>query len=220
MQIDERYFQENAMQKNNIDDVLGPDEKLLWRGKPNPKSYVLAAVLKMLPIAIIWLIFDGAFIVGISIGMSRGQIPLAILGFIIPFFLLHLTPVWIWIYNTVKAVREVKNLEYAVTDRRIIIRSGIIGIDFKFVNYTEIDSVNIKVGIIDRIFKVGDIYVNSSVNSAVLWDVAEPYKIGQALQKVITDIKSDIYYPNAKRPDNNPGYKTGYDKNPFDDRKF
>ena len=144
--------------------------------KPNAKSYVLAAMLKMLPIAIIWLIFDGAFIVGISIGMSHGQIPLSLLGFIIPFFLLHLMPVWMWIFNTVKAFKEVKNLEYAITDRRVIIRSGVIGIDFKFVNYTEIDSVNIKVGFIDKIFKVGDIYINSSVNSAVLWDVSNPYK--------------------------------------------
>lgn len=220
MKIDEKYFYDNALQKNNIDDVLNNDEKVLWRGKPNAKSYVLAAMLKMLPIAIIWIIFDGAFIVGISIGMTRGDIPLGVLGFVIPFFLLHLTPVWVWIANTVKAVREVKNLEYAVTDKRIIIRSGMIGIDFKFINYTEIDSVNIKVGIIDRIFKVGDIYINSSVNAAVLWDVENPYGIGTALQKVTTDIKSDIHYPNAMRPENNPGYKTGYDKNPFDDRKF
>lgn len=220
MKIDEKYFYDNALQKNNIDDVLNNDEKVLWRGKPNAKSYVLAAMLKMLPIAIIWIIFDGAFIVGISIGMTRGDIPLGVLGFVIPFFLLHLTPVWVWIANTVKAVKEVKNLEYAVTDRRIIIRSGMIGIDFKFVNYTEIDSVNIKVGLIDKIFKVGDIYINSSVNSAVLWDVENPYGIGTALQKVTTDIKSDIHYPNAKRPQDNPGYKTGYSENPFDDRKF
>ena len=220
MKIDEKYFCENAMQKNNIDDVVNSDEKILWRGKPNAKSYVLAAMVKMLPMALIWIAFDGTFIFFITMGMTRGDIPLGILGFVIPFFLLHLTPVWIWIANTVKAVREVKNLEYAVTDKRIIIRSGIIGIDFKFVNYTEIDSVNIKVGLIDKIFKVGDIYINSSVNAAVLWDVENPYGIGTALQKVTTDIKSDIHYPNAIRPDNNPGYKTGYTENPFDDRKF
>lgn len=220
MKIDEKFFCENAMQKNNIDDVVNSDEKVLWRGKPNAKSYVLAAMVKMLPMALIWIAFDGTFIFFITMGMTQGQIPLGILGFVIPFFLLHLTPVWIWIANTVKAVREVKNLEYAVTDKRIIIRSGIIGIDFKFVNYTEIDSVNIKVGLIDKIFKVGDIYINSSVNSAVLWDVENPYGIGTALQKVTTDIKSDIHYPNAKRPQDNPGYKTGYSENPFDDRKF
>ncbi len=220
MNIDEKYFYENSMQKNSIDDVLNSDEKLLWRGKPNAKSYVLSTMLKMLPIAIIWLLFDGTFIVFLSIGMSKGEVPLGILGFIIPFFLIHLTPVWIWIANTVKAVNEVKNIEYAITDKRIIIRTGLVGIDFKFINYSEIDSVNIRVGLIDRIFKVGDIYVNASTNSAVLWDVSNPYDIGRALQKVTVDIKSDIFYPNALRPDNNTGYKTEYQDNPFDDTKF
>lgn len=220
MKIDEKYFYDNAMQKNSIEDVLNNDEKVLWQGKPNAKSYVLAAMLKMLPIAIIWLIFDGAFIFFITAGMIKGDIPTFILAFIIPFFLLHLTPVWIWLGGIIKAAREVKNLEYAITDRRIIIRSGVIGIDFKFINYTEVDSVNVKVGLIDKIFKVGDIYINSSVNSGVLWDISDPYGIGRALQKVTTDIKSDIHYPNALRPDNNPGYKTEYTSNPFDDRKF
>ena len=218
MQIDERYFYENAMQKNSIDDIVDPNEKVLWRGQPNAKSYVLASMLKMLPIALLWMAVDGFFIGFIATGMASGNIPLALLGFVVPFFLIHLAPVWIWIGKTVKATREVKNLEYAITDKRIIIRSGVVGIDFKFINYAEIDSVNVKVGIIDRIFRVGDIYVNASVNSGVLWDVDEPYRIGNALQKVTMDIKSDIHYPNAMRPGANAGYKTEYGQNPFDEK--
>lgn len=220
MKIDEKYFYDNALQKNSIEDVLNDDEKVLWQGKPNAKSYIWAAVIKMFPIALIWLAFDGTFIFFITAGMIRGEMPTWILAIIIPFFLLHLTPVWIWLGGIIKATREVKNLEYAITDRRVIIRSGVIGIDFKFINYTEIDSVNVKVGLIDKIFKVGDIYINSSVNSGVLWDVENPYGIGRALQKVTIDIKSDIHYPNALRPDNNPGYKTSYTDSPFDDKKF
>ena len=217
MQIDERYFMDNAMQKNSIDDVVNADEKVLWRGKPKAMSYVLANMLKMLPIAVVWLIFDGTFIYFIATGMAHGGIPTEILWIIVPFFALHLTPVWLWIGSTIKAGREVRNIEYAITDKRIIIRSGMIGIDFKFINYTEIDSVNVKVGLIDKIFRVGDIYINSSINSGVLWDIADPYKIGNSLQRVTLDIKSDIHYPNAKRPDSNPGYKTDYTINPFDD---
>ena len=216
MQIDERYFMDNAMQKDSIDDVVTSNERILWRGKPNAKSYVLASSVKMLPIAVIWMIFDGTFIFFLATAMANGDIPLAILAFIIPFFLLHLMPVWIWIGKTVKAVREVRNLEYAITDKRIIIRSGMVGIDFKFINYTEIDSVNVKVGLIDKMFRVGDIYINSSINAGVLWDVEDPYKIGNALQSVTLDIKSDIHYPNALRPDSNAGYNTDYSQNPFD----
>ena len=218
MKIDEKYFMDNALHKNSIDDVVNADEKVLWRGTPNAMSYVLANMLKMTPIALIWLTFDGTFIYFIATGMAAGSIPLSLLWFIVPFFLLHLTPVWLWVGKTIKAAREVRNIEYAITDKRIIIRSVMIGIDFKFINYTEIDSVNVKVGLIDKIFRVGDIYINSSINSGVLWDIEDPYKIGNALQKVTMDIKSDIHYPNAMRPDSNPGYKTSYSQNPFDDK--
>lgn len=215
MQIDEKYFQPNGSQFNTIEDVLNEDEKILWRAKPNRAAHIWAAVLKMLPIALLWLVVDSVFIFFISQGFSRGEIPKGILAFIIPFFLIHLAPVWIWIANIVKSVAELKNIEYAITDRRIIIRSGVVGIDFKFFEYTQIDSVNVKVGLTDRIFKVGDIYINSSVNSGVLYDIENPYDLGRKLQKVTLDIKSDINYPNALRPDENPGYKTNYTDDPF-----
>ncbi len=219
--IDERYFDiSDSMQANQIEDILLVGESVLWRGKPNKRAYVLQETMKMLPVALIWLLFDGGFIAGMSIGMARGAMSLGILGFIIPFFLVHLTPVWLWIGRTVKATVEIQNIEYVVTDRRIIVRSGVIGIDFKFLNYGEIESVRVKVSWTDKLFKVGDIYVNASTNSAVLFDVKNPYIIGTKLQKIVTDIKTDMSYPNALRPDFNSGYNTEYGDSPFDGDVF
>ncbi|MCM1043682.1 MAG: PH domain-containing protein [Corallococcus sp.] len=217
MNINEKYFQDSELQDNSIEDVLNPNEEILWRDKPNKGSYIWAQVIRMMPIAIVWLLIDGFFIGFITKGMISGDIPTDILWFVILFFLLHLTPVWIWIAGIVKSVAELKNLEYAITDKRVIVRSGVVGIDFKFLNYVEIESVNVKVGIIDKIFKVGDVYINASTNSAVLFDIKNPYKIGKHLQKIVVDMKSDINYPNALRPQSNPGYKTKYDDNPFGD---
>ncbi|MDE6302814.1 MAG: PH domain-containing protein [Clostridia bacterium] len=203
------------MQANAVEDILAGGESILWRDKPDKKALIAAAVFKMLPIAILWLCIDLGFIIGISIGMSRGSIPIAILGFIVPFFLLHLAPVWIWVAGIMKSVAELKNLEYIFTDKRIIIRSGIIGIDFKFLYYNEIESVNVKVSLTDKIFRVGDIYVNAKSSAAVLYDLHNPYNLGTKLQKIVQDITTDINYPNALRPDYNPGYNTKYTDNPF-----
>lgn len=215
MRVDERYFNDFDNQTNEIDSVLIDDERILWRGKPNRRSYILAAVFKMLPIVLIWLIFDGFFIVIISFFMINGQMPVGLLGFIIPFFLIHLAPVWIWIRNIIRSSIELKNLEYAITDRRIIVKSGIIGIDFKSLTFPEIENVNVKVGLIDRMCKVGDIYINASKNSVVLYDLENPYSIGKKLQKIVIDVKADINYPNALRPQNNVGYHTFYTDDPF-----
>ena len=203
------------MQANAVEDILAGGESILWRDKPDKKAHIAAAVFKMLPIAILWLCIDLGFIIGISIGMSRGSIPIAILGFIVPFFLLHLAPVWIWVAGIMKSVAELKNLEYIFTDKRIIIRSGIIGIDFKFLYYNEIESVNVKVSLTDKIIRVGDIYVNAKSSAAVLYDLHNPYNLGTKLQKIVQDITTDINYPNALRPDYNPGYNTKYTDNPF-----
>ena len=212
MQINERYFNDNTNQMHEIDDVLTDGEKILWRGKPNKTSYIWAAVLKMMPFALLWLAIDGGFI---AMMLASGDAPTEMLWFIIPFFAIHLAPVWIWIGNIIKAVAEIKNIEYAITDKRVIVRSGMVGIDFKFINHTEIDSVNVKVSFVDKLCKVGDVYINSTSNSAVLFDLTDPYYVAKNLQKLSFDVKTDVQYPNAMRPDDNNGYHTTYTDDTF-----
>ena len=133
-----------------------------------------------------------------------------VLIFIIIFFVLHLIPVWIWIYGIVSAFKRQKLEEYAFTDRRIIVKKGFIGSKIDSIYYTSLDSVNLKVGIIEKMCKVGDIYIVSEGKNIVLEDIKDPYFISQRLQAIAMDIKSDIIFPNALRPKENAGYKTKY----------
>ena len=41
---------------------LAAGEHILWRGKPKKSAYIADKALSMLPIAVIWLIFDFNFI--------------------------------------------------------------------------------------------------------------------------------------------------------------
>lgn len=206
--FDENYFKPGSdKQFNTIDEIIDHEnnEEILWRGKPKKKAYVTNACLKMLPIAIIWIIFD-SFV----IGMSFGNFPSAYTVFIIIFMLVHLMPVWIWIGNIVTANRQHRNLEYAFTNKRIILKSGIIGINIKSVYYSEISNINLKVNVIDKMLKVGDIYINSISGADVLYDIENPYFITERLQKIVIDIKSDMKFPNNLRPEENSGYNTKY----------
>ena len=58
--------------------------------------------------------------------------------------------------------------------------------------------------------KVGDVYIKAVDSASVLYDIKNPYQITAKLQKITMDIKTDVYYPNALRPDENPGYNTKY----------
>ena len=208
--LDENYFKIDPSGRDlkNIEDVIGSDEQILWSGKPKKRAFLINAFTKMLPIALIWLLFDGAFI-GLMIG-TMDEIPAPVKIFMAVFFLFHLAPVWIWLSHVLTANRQHENLEYAFTQKRIIIKSGIIGIDFKNIYYSEIDSVNLRVGLVDRIEKVGDIYIKSIGGANVLYDLENPYSLTEKLQKIVVDIKTDIQFPNNLRPAENDGYSTKY----------
>lgn len=206
--LDENYFKTNSSDIQTIEEMVGPDEQILWRGKPKKRAYLINAFTKMLPIALIWLIFDGGFI-GLMIG-TMDEIPAPVKIFMAVFFLFHLAPVWIWLSHVLTANKQHENLEYAFTQKRIIIKSGIIGIDFKNIYYSEIDSVNLRVGLVDRIEKVGDIYIKSIGGANVLYDLENPYTLTEKLQKIVVDIKTDIQFPNNLRPAENDGYSTKY----------
>jgi membrane protein YdbS with pleckstrin-like domain len=207
--IDENYFKiDNPMKKNRIEDIVTPGESILWREKPKKAAYIWSKFIQMFPIAFIWMLFDGFAIAAIFAAdidaSNSGDMPVPLWLILVVFFALHLFPVWIWIGGIIKGFVEIKNIEYAFTDRRIIIREGIVGINFQSIYYSDVTSVNLKVGVMDRILHVGDIYISSSETPAVLFDVKNPYEISSKLQKITLDIKTDVNYPNALRPDVNP----------------
>ncbi len=207
---DEINFNASNADQTDIENLLASNETILWRGKPKKSAYILAQIFKMLPIALIWILFDGAFI-GIMIATGAfGEMPSFMAIAICIFFVFHLIPVWIWIWNIITANRQHRNLEYAFTDKRIIMRSGVIGVDVTSVYYVDIVNVNLKVGVIDKLLKVGDIYLLGGSKAQVLWDIENPYQVTSRLQKIVNDIKTDTYYPNAYRPENNDGYDTRY----------
>ena len=205
----EKYFKDDGMSSNKIEDLIEADEEILWRGKPKKSAFIWSKILTMLPIVIIWALFDGGFIFMLSSSGAFSQMPTFLIVFIIVFFLIHLLPVWIWLSNVITAWVQYKNIEYAFTNKRIIIRTGIL-IDIKNVYYIDIQTVNLRVGLIDRALKVGDIYIKSKTEATVLHDITNPYFITNELQKIVNDIKTDMNFPNALRPEENQGYITKY----------
>lgn len=112
---------------------------------------------------------------------------------------------------------------YAITDKRVIIQSGIIGTDFQVVDFDKINNMDVNVGISDKLFgnNSGTISIDSgrveSTSKGGTYTVlqtmeliTDPYAVFEKLKKVSHDIKTDIEYPNKLRPETNPGYNTKY----------
>ncbi|MDE7380041.1 MAG: PH domain-containing protein [Clostridia bacterium] len=213
MNIDENFFKDDGNVNGNfsIREMVENkgEEKVLWDGKPDKKSYVLARVVKMLPIVLIWLAFDGFAIYMVATQMDG--LPTFVYFILIGFFIVHLTPVWIWIANIISAFKRLKNTEYAFTDKRVVIKTGFFA-KFDNIYYSDIASVNLHVGVIDKMFKVGDIIIRTTAGDTyMVEDVSNPYFIEERLQKIVLDIKTDMQFPNDMRPDTNHGYNTHYE---------
>lgn len=107
--------------------------------------------------------------------------------------------VWIWIYRCVTASKRHKNIEYAFTDKRIIVRKGAVAVDFKSIDYKDVVAVNLRYGLIDKAAKVGDIYITSTGKATVLEDLENPASVEQLLQQIVSDKKPDVAFTdNAK----------------------
>ena len=169
--------------------VLAPGEAILWRGKPKRSAFIATKSLTLMPIAIIWLILDMNFIIA---AFSGGEM----LFFLIPFFALHLMPVWIWLGSMLTAGKRWKNTNY----------------------YVDLRNANLRIGLLDKLFHTGDIvfdnglhyHSNRKQHSPSLEDLEDAPGVYQRIQRIILDMQTDMEYPNAFRPAENPGYHTEY----------
>lgn len=191
--------------------VLTAGEHILWSGKPKKAAFITAHCLTMMPIAIVWICFDFTAIAGI---LSSGGFQLFLLGF----FALHLFPVWLWLGSVITAPKRWRNTNYYVTNRRIIIQGGFLAVNEKSLFFKDIRSVQNKVGIFDKLFGTGTIVFNSEMlayNNKNATPPAMQYlenapSVYERVQRTVLDIQTDMEYPNALRPEDNPGYGTDY----------
>ncbi|MBQ9990720.1 MAG: PH domain-containing protein [Lachnospiraceae bacterium] len=189
--------------------MIGTDETILYEGKPDKKCFIMESIFNpLLPVAIIWAVIDMGFL---GIGMGSMQF------FMIPFLMVHMMPVWIYLSGVIFSFRKYRNTCYIVTDHAVYLSRGIFAMNLEAKTFAELSRVNLHRGIFDQIFNVGDVQITTNqftkknmpavlgINS--ISNYTEVYQMVKKLQK---DIYSDIMYPNDLRPEENHGYRTKY----------
>ena len=137
--------------------AINRDEQILWIAKPYKKCFILESIFNpLLPFALAWLWFDLSFI---SMFMKAQNATQEITGLIIPFFLLHLMPVWMYIGGVLLTFNRYKNTEFAITNKAIYVSGGSLNFHSKIEKYNNIQSIQIQRGFIDQILGVGDVVI-------------------------------------------------------------
>ena len=194
--------------------VVGPNEKILYESKPSKKCYIFESIFNpLLFFALVWGVID----IGVLGSVFFEQDSSNMLLFLVPFMLIHMMPVWLYLGGIIFTVRRYKNTSYIVTDRAIYVSSGIFTQNINVKPFAELSHINLHRGIFDQIFNVGDIiattnHFNQNGQSVTISisSISNYIEVYNLVKKVQTDIYTDVMYPNAKRPSENPGYNTEY----------
>lgn len=205
---------------NELKLLVGEDEKIIYAGKPNKKCFIFESIFNpLLPFALIWGIIDFGFI-GVSLSSKDEHLGL----FLIPFMLLHLMPVWIYLGGALLTLRRYNNTNYIVTDKAVYASEGAFSKRYKTKPFAELSHVDLHRGIFDQWFGVGDVVMTSSQaspgsgrtmrsasNAGISIDSISDYiAVYNIVKKLQQDIYTDVMFPNDLRPTANHGYKTTY----------
>lgn len=202
------------MYENEFRDILDTNERIIWSDKPHLLVH-LATGFPLLIIGILWGIMDSFFFMNF---MAFGG---GFFNFLSIFMLLHMMPLWLGVGNMIRLIFVYRNTYFCYTDKRVIIKTGFMGVDYKTKDFYNIGNVEVNVGPIENMVGVGTIrideeYVRTGKHSRRvgnrLYGIQRPYEVFKALKEIVMDIKTDINYPNEYRPDTNKGYNTKYDK--------
>ncbi|VVB81774.1 Bacterial PH domain protein [uncultured archaeon] len=124
---------------NEIPNILEPKEKVVYDGKPEFAPYITSTIFGSIVAGAVIGIVIGALLKSVIVGSAAG-IVILVLGIVL-------------------ANMSYTRTHYAITNKRAIIQSGIIGRDFKSVDYDRMQNVSVDVGILGVIFKVGTIKI-------------------------------------------------------------
>ncbi|MDR2171729.1 MAG: PH domain-containing protein [Planctomycetaceae bacterium] len=186
---------------------------MFWVGAPNFWAWMSSAVV-VLPIGFLWGIFDLAF----YMFWSSMPFPSAFGYFVLPFLAVHSFPCWGSVLYVLWLYLSYNNVAYTFTNKRVMMRSGLLGIDYQIIDYDKIHDIQVNVNPFEKYLNVGSILFNTGIDlrghviSKRFYGIENPYEIFRRIKEISLDVKADLNYPNANRPETNPGYKTKYER--------
>ena len=173
-----------------IEKIIEGKEKILWQDKPKYSAYIARAFLIGFIIALIISLY-------ILFGKQNK--------------LWLIAPVGILISTLIISQLNYKVTHYALTNKRAIVQYGIIGRDFKSIEYDRIQNASVKIGPIGLLFKVGSISIftgefetvntKGGAQTKSKYDtfdyVSNPYKVLKILQTNLSYRKESLYSGKA-----------------------
>lgn len=217
----------NNQYDEQLQNILYRGEEVLEYIKPKKLCYYFFGDMPFFAALLFCIVFAGvlfSFGQGITIEGTGNAVHFIKTAMTFLFFFILFCGLLIYFIRNVLAY---KNIAYIVTNRRLIKQFGIIGLNYKDAQYTEINQIKCNVSPIDKILGVGQIAVVLNgvdkvrrkdsdgyyrteyvAQKLFLFNIKNPYETYKLINQVYTDINSDIHLPNDFRTEDNSGYTT------------
>lgn len=197
-----------------INNILESNEKVVWQGVINRKVILFFSIF----------IFVVAFVIG-SLAFTKGIFDYNLMGQSkrISGSTIGIIVILIGLVISLLSYFADKVKEYVITRKRIVIKSGLIGTDFKSIYFDQIKNIIVDVGIIGKIFNTGTIkidigktetfstgggytnrrYSSPQVQTTTMYDylkhIDNPYGVYKYLQQTLESRKESLYSGRADR---------------------
>ena len=154
----------------DINMLLSSNEEVLFEVKPNKKRYIFIGNIFGSLLGIIFgaVFFTIGLLILLGIIVSTDESSMWVGGLV--FLIFGAIPMLSPIINFITKFFAYKNLMYVVTNDRLIIRSGVIGVDYKEMSLYSITSMNVRVDFFDKLVNpnTGVIYFASASTPMVM----------------------------------------------------
>lgn len=204
--------------ENRISNILEANEKVVWQGKVSRKVLAFVLIFSLIIIFAIGIFFLTKDSVSYTSNGQPAQTSGKIIGLIV-IVLGSLLSLIMFFQDMVK--------DFAITEKRVIIKSGIIGTDFKSIYFDQIKNIFVDVGLIGKIFKVGSIKIDigktrtfstgsgngqsTQIETKTMYDVLKhidnSYEVFKGLQGALETRKESLYSGRADRESHPEAYK-------------
>ena len=152
------------MVKAELEQLVGKDEKILWSGAPKRSAYLWRSFVNLLlPIALLWCCIDIPLFIATVVNPEAGEEGPGV--FLIPFLLLHMTPVWLYLFTAFFSFARLKNTGYIITDKSVYVSGGVFALNTQVKPLAKLSTVTISRGLIDRRCKVGSVVLNDDTTT-------------------------------------------------------
>jgi hypothetical protein len=177
--------------ENLFNHILDDDEKIIKIIRPHKGKYFFSGLFVL---GLVYLIFVG-------IAMMAMMLPDEETGSVVdPIYLLIPVGIFVasmlitWLFMAV----YYKNNYFAYTNKRLIIRSGIVGVDYKSLDMSMIGMVNVYVSLLDKIVhkNTGSLTFGSiasgtnGIANTRFPDIPEPYETCKEIKSAIDKYKN------------------------------